>query len=167
MKMTNYDFYDLYTVILCVRAKPDDRNLIPVLKEIVSFIDKPQSGNGIEDNNIRKVIRSCHAEETEYLSFAKTYNVYTAGVRIMKNDTYYRILSKLFNELILSLEEGKERTSLAADCFHNIPLILADEKKPEKRINAEIKDYCKKYNTGFLAEELKILKNHGRFIKNT
>ncbi len=157
MKMINYDFYDIYAVILCVRAKPDNKSLIPVLNEIVSIIDTDQNGNGIESNIVRKSIRNCQGEKIENLSFAKIDNIYTAGVRIIKNNVYYHILSKIFKELILSLETDIERTRIGADCFHNIPVILVDDTKPKKRISVEIKEYRKKYNSEFLAEELKLL----------
>ena len=158
MHMINYDFYDLHAVILCVRSNPNDKRLIPVLNRIAEIIEAPQSDNGIESNIVRKAIRKCDKANIEGLSFANTDNVYTANIRIMKNPVYYKILSKIFRELSDSMSVSSERTAAAADGFHNIPLLLADESKPKKAITIAIKEYRTKYYPNFLADELKTLK---------
>lgn len=155
MKLINYDFYDLYAVIICVRSNPDDKRLIPVLNRIAEIIESPQHDNGIESNIIRKAIRQCGKADIEGLSFANTDNVYTANIRIIKNPVHYKILSKIFRELSDSMSVSSERTAAAADSFHNIPLLLADESKPKKAITIAIKEYRAKYNPYFLADELK------------
>ena len=158
MHLINYEFYDLYAVIVCVRSNPKDKRLIPVLNRITELIEAPQSNNGIEPNIARKAIRQCDKADIEGLSFANTDNVYTANIRIMKNPVHYKILSKIFRELSDSMSVSSERTAMAADSFHNIPLILVDESKPKKAINLAIKEYRAKYYPNFLADELKTLK---------
>lgn len=158
MKLINYDFYDLYAVIVCVRSNPNDKRLIPVLNSIAEQIEVPQPDNGIESNIVRRAIRKCGTADIEGLSFANTDNVYTANIRIMKNPAHYKILSKVFRELAESMSVSSERTAEAADSFHNIPLLLADESKPKKAITLAIKEYRARYNPNFLVDELKEIK---------
>lgn len=158
MHMINYDFYDLYAVIVFVRSSPNDKRLIPVFNSIAELIEVPQNNNGIESNIVRKAIRKCGMADIDGLSFANTDNVYTANIRIMKNSVHYKILSKIFLELAESISVSIERTVAAADSFHNIPLLLSDELKPKKAITLAIKEYRARYNPYFLADELKVLR---------
>lgn len=155
MHMINYDFYDLHAVIVCVRSSPNDKHLIPVLNRIAELIEAPHPNNGIESNIVRKAIRKCSTADIESMSFANTDNVYTANIRIIKNPVYYKILSKIFRELADSMSLSSERTTAAADSFHNIPLLLADEIKPKKAITIAIKEYRARYSPNFLVNELK------------
>lgn len=157
MKLINYDFYDLHAVIICVRSNPKDKRLIPVLNRIAELIEAPQPDNGIESNIVRKAIRQCGKADIESLSFANTDNIYTANIRIMKNPVHYKILSKIFREFSDIMSASSERTAAAADSFHNIPLILADESKPKKAITLAIKEYRARFCPDFLADELKAL----------
>ena len=157
MHMINYDFYDLYAVIICVRSNPNDKRLIPVLNKIAEIIESPQPDNGIEQNIVRKVIRQCGGTDIEGLFFANTDNIYTANIRIMKNPVHYKILSKVFRELSDNMSISSERTAAAADSFHHIPLLLADEVKPKKAIIHAIKGYTLPYGPKFLFDELKLL----------
>ena len=141
MHLINYDFYDLYAVIICVRSSPNDKRLIPVLNSIAELIEAPQSDNGIESNIVRKAIRQCCTADIDGLSFANTDNVYTANIRIMKNPVHYKILSKIFRELSHGMSVSSERPPSAADSFHNIPLFLSDEPKQKKAITLAIKEY--------------------------
>lgn len=73
----------------------------------------------------------------------------------MKNPVHYKILSKIFRELTYSMSVSSERTAAAADSFHNIPVLLADDLKPKKVITLAIKEYRLKYYPNFLVDELK------------
>lgn len=157
MHIINYDFYDLYAVIICVRSKPDDKRLTPILNRIAELIEAPQPDNGIEPNIVRKTIRQCEGTDIDGLSFANTDNVYTANIRIMKNPIHYKILSKVFRELSESMSVSIERTEAAADSFHNIPILLSDELKPKKAITQALKEYRARYSPTFLSDELKVL----------
>ena len=158
MHLINYDFYDLHAVIVCVRSNPNNKRLIPILNSIVELIEAPQSDNGIESNVVRKTIRQCTETDIESLSFANTDNIYTANIRIIKNSVHYKILSKIFRELAYSMSVNNERAIAAADSFHNIPLLLADEVKAKKAITQTIKEYREIYYPNFLADALKVLK---------
>ena len=157
MHLINYNFYDLHTIIVCIRSSPNDKRLITVLNRIAEFIEAPQPDNGIESNIVRNVIRQCGGTDIEGLFFANTNNVYTANIRIMKNPVHYKILLKVSRELIDSMFVSSERTAAAADSFHNIPLLLVDEIKPKKTITLAIQEYRTKYCPTFLADELKVL----------
>ena len=66
-------------------------------------------------------------------------------------------MSAILKELLLCLENDPERVCLLCDASHNIPLLLVDEKRPEKTINSMLKEYRKRYVPEFLCEELKLL----------
>ena len=40
MKMINYDFYDLHAVIVCIRTKPENKTIIPILNELYSRLKR-------------------------------------------------------------------------------------------------------------------------------
>ncbi len=157
MLFVNYDLYDLHALITVLRASPDRTSLIPALKEIKSYIRKPDE-NGIQNNAVRKILLPYIPENDELLSWVHIMNTYTANIRIIKQKAYYDILSAVLEELIISLSESTEKTFLAADACHNIPLLLADEKNPSKAVESMIKEYRKKYSPDFLRGELKNIK---------
>ena len=63
---------------------------------------------------------------------------------------------------MLCVYENEQQFVQLCDAVHNIPLILADAKKPEKVIKIMIKEYREKYNRDFLVDELKKLKVSNR-----
>ncbi len=75
---------------------------------------------------------------------------------IKKESDVNKILENTVRRILLPyVSENSEKTYLAADACHNIPLLLADVKKPRKAIESMIKEYRKKYSHDFLKEELK------------
>ena len=156
MYLVNYDLYDMYALFLFFRVKPE-RFLFykPAAQEIAEYINKPAENNSADTNNIRKILKKYYDESDEMLSWVVVENKYTANIGIIKNKAAYEILLKIFDELKENHNEP-ERFKLLCDAVHNIPLILADETKPKKAINAMIKDYRKRYNSLFLKEELKM-----------
>lgn len=91
-------------------------------------------------------------------------NIYTANLCIIKHISYYSILSAIFEEMLRVYENEQQFVQLC-DAVHNIPLILADEKKPEKVIKIMIKEYRENYNRDFLVDELKKLKVSNRVTR--
>lgn len=155
MHLLNYDLFDLHALIVVLRAFPDRTELIPALKEITSYIKKESDENNIHDNTVRRILLPYISENDEHLSWVHVMNAYTANIRIIKQKAYYDVLCAVFEELILSLSESSEKTYLAADACHNIPLLLADVKNPRKAVESMIKDYRKIYSHDFLKNELK------------
>ena len=160
MLLTNYDFYDLHAYIVNFRSFPEKfKNYLVPTEQIVSYINAPIKNN-LEDNKIRKIIRPFYNSEDSML-WVTVDNVYTANLYIIKHISYYSILSAIFEEMLRVYENEQQLVQLC-DAVHNIPLILADEKKPEKVIKIMIKEYRENYNHDFLVDELKKLKVSNR-----
>lgn len=160
MLLTNYDFYDLYAYIVNFRNFPEKfKNYLIPTEQIVSYINAPIKNN-LEDNKIRKIIRPFYNSEDSML-WVTVDNIYTANLCIIKRISYYSVLSAIFEEM-LRVYENEQQLVLLCDAVHNIPLILADEEKPEKAIKIMMKEYREKYNCDFLVDELKNLKVSNR-----
>ena len=156
MQLINYDLYDLYAFIVFFRSNPQKfPEYKDVVKQIINYINIQQNGE-IKPNAIRKIIKSHLNYDDIILSWALVDNQYTANVSIIKNESYYNILTSVLNEMISSYTDT-QRFYLLCDAVHNIPLLLADTKRPQKVIKTAIKDYRKNYNKTFLVNELKII----------
>lgn len=154
MLLTNYDFYDLHALLIYFRYDPArfPDYLIPI-RQIVNYFNSPIV-NGINYNQIRKLVSPYFHEQDEALSWVLVNNKYTANIRIIKNESYYFILSTIFEEL-LAVYPDVQQFYLLCDAAHNIPLLLVDETKPLPIIKTMIKTYRKQYNPSFLVNELK------------
>ncbi|MGN1105579.1 MAG: hypothetical protein ACI4RH_02935 [Huintestinicola sp.] len=115
---------------------------------------KAPAVSGIEPNTIRKILRPFFDDNDDALSWVLINNAYTANISIIKPKAYYLILSAVFEEM-LKVYSDEQRLYLLCDASHNIPLILADVKKPKKSIKEMVSDYRKQYNKNFLVNELK------------
>ena len=84
-------------------------------------------------------------------------NVYTYGVKIIKDDFAYQILSAMLEALLSCLKEPNEdRIFDLKDVLHNMPVILAEgNKHSKKRIAREISFYRSKWNKHFLKSLIK------------
>ncbi len=156
MYLINYDFHDLYALIVFFRNNPERFSAYEQgIKDIISYINTPHEGNGLNENNIRRILRTCYAEQDEALSWIAVDNRYTANLVIIKNNSYYQIITAILNEMI-QFSNDTSRFYLLCDASHNIPLILTDSlSKKNKAINSMIKVYRNKYNNNFLKNELK------------
>lgn len=153
--LINYDFYDIHALIVFFRSTPEKfaaysgsvREIMGLLKSYDGYVP---------DNAVRKMFRSDYNENDTLISWVLTDNRYTANLRIIKNESCYKILLRIFEEMLMTYDD-KQRFYLLCDASHNIPLVLADVKKPKKTVKAMIKNYRKRYNDSFLRDELKIL----------
>ena len=152
MLLTNYDFYDIYWSIVLMRSDGLGDGY-PVAKAIKDTIDAKQVDNVIEFNKIRSVLSNI-TELNEYKKWEWRFvkNVYTYGVEVVKDEFSYQILSAMFEELLNCLKEpNEEQINDLKDALHNIPIILAEEKKHiKKHIVREIAHYRAKWNKYFL-----------------
>ena len=157
MLLTNYDFYDIYWSIVLMRSDGLGYDYA-VSKAIKDTIDAEQKDNIVELNKIRSVLSDIQElKEYKKWQWILTKNVYTYGVKIIKDDFAYQVLSAMFEELLDSLKEpNEERINDLKIALHNIPIILADEhKRVKKRITREISSYRNKWNKYFLKNLVK------------
>lgn len=160
MLLTNYDFYDVYAYIVNFRSFPEKfKNYLIPTEQIISYMNAPIKKE-LDNNTIRKIIRPFYNNGDSML-WVTVDNIYTANLCIIKHISYYSMLSAIFEEMLRVYENEQQFVQLC-DAVHNIPLILANEKKPEKVIKIMIKEYREKYNRDFLVDELKKLKVSNR-----
>ena len=158
MHLLNYDFHDMYALIIYFRNFPTHiRSYVQPIKDIISYIEAPMSDNVLETNMVRKLIR-VHIEAKENgLGWVFVDNEYTANLTVMKKDSHYRLMVAIFKEM-LNFCEDEQRMFLLCDATHNIPLVLSNAftvKRPKKEIEIMVSHYQKQYNKEFLVRELK------------
>jgi hypothetical protein len=154
--MTKYDLYDIYAVIVYIRAYPNDTKNAEIAKAVKSLLDEPKGDYG-SLNEVRHAIAAIDGVDRERWHWAFVENDYTYIPGFIKNELPYRVLSEGFAEIIYAIESGdSERIYRAADAMHNVPIIFAenDIKEAKKQIKREISFYRKEYNSEFLKYEI-------------
>ena len=154
MLMLNFDFYDMYAVLVAFRANPRCVQNTAITKSVISAIETPQKDNTIEDNSIRKALAGLEDIDQNFYRWIHTKNIYTYGHRIIKDALAYQIMTVSFSELLRCLNNGNfDQFQDLADALHNVPIILADKTRNTKRlIKKEISWYRKKWDKSFLKE---------------
>lgn len=157
MNLLNYDFHDLYALIIFFRADTDKvSEYAGAIEQLVTYLEEPALTNELPFNTVRKILQA-HVSETEQgLSWIWTENVYTGNVKIMKNIGYNCILIEIFREMLRCIGDC-QRLWLLCDATHNVPTLLVECKRPKKVIKSMIRIYQMKYSKKFLIEELKVL----------
>ena len=154
MLMRNFDFYDIYAVLIELRFAPSYKHNRVIAGKIKGLLDTVQKDNTIEANIIRSSLASVQDIDRERYGWVFTNNIYTYGHKIIKEGLPYKLLSAGFSELIKCLDEdNEEKFRDLADALHNIPIILTDENKNlRKSIKTEISAYRQKWNKNFLKD---------------
>ena len=158
MLLTNYDFYDLYALICRIRSNPDV-SLIPALEAVYGCVRSKTDGTEQGGcNTVRKLLRPFFDKDSESVGWVFADNIYTANIRLMKNDVHYLILAAAVAEIRDAMQKNDTvRIVAAADAIHNIPCLLADEKNPKKAVFIALSGYRDHYNRDFLVDEMKAL----------
>ena len=154
MLLLNYDFYDIYSVLIMFRTKPEKEYNIEIIKLVLEILSAPQTDSTIESNIVRNKLRSVEHLDEEYFHWVYVNNVYTYGVRVVKDENAYSFLAKGF-QLLLEYAKAEEPQCLAdlADAFHNIPIFFADGcENFKKAVKIEFSYYNKKYQADLLKE---------------
>ena len=152
MFFTNYDLYDLYAVFVLIRAYPDDKANALAVDAVKEVVDAPQGQFG-HTNAIRSRLGNIPELDREKWFFIDTQNVYTYMPPILKEERAYALLSACLAEMQEAVTVGNpDRIYDLADALHNIPLILAKEKKDQFRVIKQMISYVyrPKWNKDFL-----------------
>ena len=159
MLLTNYDFYDIYSVICSIRFYPMAKENAEIIQTLMDIINEEQTDNCIIDNVVRRRLTSERFSDFEHWKWMQTFNTYSYGVRVIKDKEKYMVLFNMLSELsdCINLQE-RERIFDCADALHNVPIILADESKHiKKRVLSEIKHYSRKWNA-LTYDAIKVIK---------
>ncbi len=152
MLLLNFDFYDIYAVLISFRANPLDSHNVTITKTLKSLIETPQNDNIISDNIIRGALAELKDIDRDHYKWVFTKNIYTYGHKIIKEEIAYQILVVGFSELLKCLDnENFDQFKDLADALHNVPIILAEHTKHVRRlIEKEVSWYRKKWDKNFL-----------------
>ena len=152
--MTNYDFYDIYAILIAIRFKPQNECNAKIVQSVIDIISAPQNGNDVDSNIVRKKIREIYNLDRDLFKFAFVDNIYTYGIRFIKEDYPYSILKNAFDKLLKCINDGDYNQVYAlADALHNVPIFLSDGcKNLKKALRIEFSNYDKKYGTDLRKE---------------
>lgn len=157
MALINYDLYDVYALIQFFRLNPERADYIPALQAVTAYLAEP-SGSGSDYNGVRNVLRPYVDPQEKMLAWVFVENVYTGGVRLLKNPAYRPMLCAALREIEDALADSDGRTYEAAYACHNLPLLMAEDTLTKKAALSFTEHYRKTYNSDFLCAECKNLK---------
>ncbi len=154
--MTNYDFYDIYAILIAIRFKPQNECNAKIVQSVIDIISAPQNGNDVDSNIVRKKIREIYNLDRDLFKFAFVDNRYTYGIRFIKEGYPYSFLKNAFDKLLKCINDGDYNQVYAlADALHNVPIFLSDGcKNLKKALRIEFSNYDKKYGTDLRKELL-------------
>ena len=154
MLLHNFDFYDIHSVLTMLRAKPEKEYNIEIIKAVLEVLSTPQIGNTIDNNIIRKKLRTIETIDKEYFRWVYVDNIYTYGWKIIKDEFCYEFLAKGFQMLLeCAVSDEFQRLSDLSDALHNIPIFFADGcKNFKKTVKIQFSYYNKTYSTDLLKE---------------
>lgn len=154
MLLQNFDFYDIHAVLTMLRAKPEKEYNIEIIKAVLEVLSTPQIDNTIDDNIIRKKLRTIETIDKEYFRWVYVDNIYTYGRKIIKDEICYEFLAKGFQTMLeCTVSDEFQRLSDLSDALHNIPIFFADGcKNFKKAVKIQFSHYNKTYSTDLLNE---------------
>ena len=154
MLLINYDFHDMHCVLTMLRAYPKKTYNKQVIQSIIHVLSKPQLDNTVDNNILRKELRTIETIDKEWFRWVYVDNIYTYGLKVIQNEFCYSFLEKAFRKLLeCSVKEDYEQLENLADALHNIPIFLAEDYKNfKKATKVEFARYIRIYKTNLLKE---------------
>ena len=152
MLLLNYDFYDIHFVLTMLRAKPEKEYNIEIIKAVLEVLSTPQVDNTIDDNIIRKRLRTIEIIDKEDLCWVFVDNIYTYGQKIIKDERCYSFLANGFQMMLEHASSGDfQRLEDLADALHNVPIFFAEGcKNFKKAVKIQFLHYNKTYSIDLL-----------------
>ena len=154
MLLDKYDFYDIHSLLVGIRCRPDAPYNFEMIRTVYNVLSAPQETNAIESNVIRAALRQIDNIDKELYRWVYAENVYTYGWKIIKDKLCYSVLSRAFLKMLECAErEERDRLEDLADALHNIPIFFADGCKGfRKEIRIQFNNYNKKYQADLWKE---------------
>jgi hypothetical protein len=154
MLLLNFDFYDIHSALTMLRAKPEKEYNIEIVKALLEVLSTPQADNKIDNNIIRKKLRTIETLDKEDFRWVYVDNIYTYGWIIIKDEKCYSFLAKGFQMVLEYAVSGDfQRLADLADALHDIPIFIADGcKNFKKTVKIQFSRYNKTYSTDLLKE---------------
>ncbi len=154
MLLINYDFHDIHAVLTMLRAYPKKPYNKQVIQSVIHVLSEPQIDNTLDNNIIRKELRTIETIDKDCFCWTYVDNIYTHGLKVIHNEFCYSFLEKAFRKLLeCSVTEDYKQLEDLADALHNIPIFLAEDyKKFKKATKVEFARYNRIYKTNLLKE---------------
>jgi len=146
-----YDLYDLHSIFVGIRFRPDYELNSLIVSKVIDVLNSRHINN--ECNQLRKAIRSIAHLDYSLYGFSLTDNVYTYLPSFLKDEKAYTLLDECCEYLLKVINDGnKEKIIDLADCLHNMPIMIAENKYvvPMHYMKNEVSHYRKKWNSDFL-----------------
>lgn len=154
MLLLNYDLHDIHFILTMVRFMPAAPYNERIIESVLEVLTAPQTDDTIDDNIIRKKLRTVESLLKDDFPWVYVDNIYTYGIRIIKDDACYIILTNGFKKMLELVSLGElQRLKDLADALHNIPIIFAEGcEKIKKTAKNEFLYYNKTYKTNLFKE---------------
>ena len=157
MLLLNYDFHDIHFVLTMLRAYPEKTYNAQIIQSIIHILSEPQIDDLLDDNIIRKNLRTIEAIEKDYFRWAYVDNIYTYGLKVIKDEFCYSFLKKGFSKLLeCAVNKDYKQLETLADALHNVPIFFVEECKNFKKV---VKSQFAQYNSIYKTDLLKELSN--------
>ncbi len=154
MLLLNYDFHDIHSILIMLRANPKKEYNTQIIESVLQILSESQIDNTIDNNIIRKQLRSIDTLDKEYFSWVYVDNIYTYGIKVIKEDFCYSFLKKGFSKLLeCAINQDYIQLETLADALHNIPIFFAEDcKNFKKAVKIQFAQYNSIYKTNLLKE---------------
>ena len=100
MLLINYDFHDIHAILTMLRAYPEKPYNVQIIESVIQILSSPQIDNSIDDNIIRKKLRTIDTIDKEYFRWVFVDNIYTYGLKVIKPEFCYFSLKKDFQSYL-------------------------------------------------------------------
>ena len=153
--LSMYDLFDLSAIYKAIRSNPKySKNDIILEKVLVVLRDEsPQ----YQFNKLRIEIAKVGDLDYEMYRFAFTENVHTYFSTLLKDQEVLNLFICCTEKMLnLFRRHSYEQTKDLADCLHNLPIYVAENKLkiPKKFWRLEAEEYRKKWDKNFTFRKL-------------
>ncbi len=154
MLLLNYDFHDIHFVLIMLRAYPEKAYNAQIIQSIIHILSELQIDNSIDDNIIRKRLRTIENIDKDHFRWVYVDNIYTYGLKVIKNEFCYSFLEKGFSKLLeCAINKDYKQLETLADALHNVPIFFVEEcKNFKKAVKIQFAQYNNIYKTNLLKE---------------
>ena len=159
--LSYFELYDLHYIICCIRSFPDAALNLQVIEAVIMVLNNRNYCNNF--NQLRTALQPLNKFDIEgRYSFAQIKNVYCYyPLSFLKNENIYLVLCKSCEKLKEAIiENNVEKIYDLADCIHNLPIYLSENKYmiPKSFWKKEVRCYREKWDKTFLVTEQKKMK---------
>lgn len=151
-----YDLYDLHSIFTGIRLSPNSKINCKIILNIIRVLKTKED----RTNQFRVAIQSILEQDEEHLyDFAFVENKYTYfPLPFLKDEKIYQLLIEACEQLLVAIkEENTEKIYDLADCLHDLPIFLTQNKYtiPKQFWKNEIEGYRRKWDKNFLKKSQK------------